>query len=576
MVKLADRLHNMKTLGVMRPEKKRRIAKETLEIYTPIANRLGMNSIRHQLESLSFQAMYPERHRVLTNSIKKVRGHRKELVETINSALEARLEQMEIACNIQGREKFLYSIYKKMKQKKLPFSDIFDVYAFRIYCEDVNTCYRILGVVHNLYNPVPGKFKDYIALPKDNGYQSLHTILIGPFGVPIEIQIRTHQMHRMSESGIAAHWLYKTHDEDHNAPKALATEWVRNLLEVQKTAGNSLEFLENLKVDLYPQEVFVFTPEGSIIKLPRNACIIDFAYAVHSDIGDSCISGHIDNALAPLQTKLENGMTVKVNTAEWASPNMVWLNYAVTTKARAKIRSHFKHFKQQEAIILGRRLLNKELLNIGSQLSRFNNNELEQLLTALHVTSMDVLFEEIGMGDKMPFLVAKQLAQDDISAPVKLDDNHKRNTSQPLIIKGSEGVVIILAKCCHPIPGDPIIGFFHAGKGITIHHPECRHSLDERRKSTDELEVEWADDSQGEYPTEIRIELLNQSGTLAIIASTISNMQSNIENVRITEQDAHISIDFITFTVRDRVHLASIMRQLKKLSIVIKITRIKG
>jgi len=575
MVKLADRLHNMKTLGVMKPKKKWRIAKETLEIYTPIANRLGMNSIRHQLESLSFQAMYPERHRILTHSVKKVRGHRKELVGTINSALEARLEQMDIEANVQGREKFLYSIYKKMKQKKLPFSDIFDVYAFRIYCEDVNTCYRILGVIHNLYKPVPGKFKDYIALPKDNGYQSLHTILIGPFGVPIEIQIRTHQMHRMSESGIAAHWLYKTQDEDHNAPKALATEWVRNLLEVQKTAGNSLEFLENLKVDLYPQEVFVFTPQGSIIKLPYNACIIDFAYAVHSDIGDSCISGHIDNKLAPLQTKLENGMTVKVNTAAWATPNMVWLNYAVTTKARAKIRSHFKHFKQQEAINLGRRLLNKELLNIGKKISSFSEDELEQLLTALHVNSMDILFEEIGMGDKMPFLVAKQLSQNDISATVKLENSVKHST-QPLIIKGSEGVVISLAKCCHPIPGDPIIGYFHAGKGIIIHHPECRNSLDEKRKSTDELEVEWADDSEGEYPTAIRIELLNQPGTLAIIASTISNMQSNIENVTVTEQDAHISVDFLTFTVKDRIHLASIMRELKKLSIVVKITRIKG
>jgi len=575
MVKLADRLHNMQTLGVMRPEKKYRIAKETLEIYTPIANRLGMNSIRHQLELLSFEAMYPIRHNVLLAHIKKARGHRKEIIETITSALENRIDQMEIACKIKGREKFLYSIYKKMRNKKLSFSDIFDVYAFRIYCEDVNACYRLLGVVHNLYKPVPGKFKDYIALPKANGYQSLHTVLIGPYGVPIEIQIRTHKMHRLSESGIAAHWLYKTDSEGSITPKSHAAEWIRDLLELQQTSGNSLEFIDNLKVDLFPQEVFVFTPKGKIITLPRNASIVDFAYAVHTDIGNACVSGKIDKQFASLQTKLENGVTVDVTTADWGKPNPVWLNYAITTKARSRIRSYLKNFKQKEAISLGRNLLSKELLAMKLHLDDVSEELFAELLQAINISSTDALYEEIGLGNKMPFLIAKQLNQDDVSAAVKLD-NEEKHDKTPLIIKGTEGIVITLANCCHPIPGDNIIGYFHPGKGISIHRPECHNVMEERKNAVDWLEVEWSNDLEGEYPTSIRIELLNQPGTLAMIATTISKLGSNIENVSIADQDARVSIDHITFSVKNRVHLAKIMRQLKKSPITLKITRIKG
>lgn len=575
MVKLGDRLHNMRTLGVMRPDKKRRIAKETLDIYTPIANRLGMNNIRHQLESLCFEAMYPMRYRILKNAVKKARGNRKELIETITSSLKNRLLQAQVDCNVQGREKYLYSIYKKMLTKKLSFSDIFDVYAFRILCEDVDTCYRILGIVHNLFKPIPGKFKDYIALPKANGYQSLHTILIGPYGVPIEIQIRTHQMHRMSESGIAAHWLYKSDEEDNSNSKTRASEWVRDLLETQKTAGNSLEFIDNLKVDLFPQDIFVFTPKGSIIKLPKNASVVDFAYAVHTDIGNSCVSARIDKRLVPLQSKLESGVTVEVITASWARPNPLWLNYVVTTKARAGIRSYLKHFKQQEAINLGHRLLEKELQDTGMKFADITELMQNQLLQAVNLESMDELLEEIGLGNKMPFLIAKQLTQDDIGAAIKLDDVEARKET-PLIIKGTEGMVITIAKCCRPIPGDPIVGYFNPGKGIVVHHHECRNSTGERKKSADWLEVEWSHDASGAYPTEIRVELLNQPGTLATIASTISKMDSNIENVIIKDQDVYVSVDYITLTVKDRVHLANIMRQLKKLFIVLKITRVRG
>ncbi|NOQ13218.1 MAG: RelA/SpoT family protein, partial [Methyloprofundus sp.] len=498
--------------------------------------------------------------------------NRKEIIATINDSIKTRLHQANIMCEVEGREKFLYSIYKKMHAKQLSFSDIFDVYAFRIYCVDVDTCYRVLGVVHNLFKPVPGKFKDYIALPKANGYQSLHTILIGPYGVPVEIQIRTEQMHRMSESGIAAHWLYKSEDGEHSTPKNRATEWVRDLLEQQQSTGNSLEFIDNLKVDLFPQEVFVFTPQGDIIKLPRNASVVDFAYAVHTDIGNSCVSARIDKRLVPLQTQLDNGVTVEVITASWARPNPLWLNYVITTKARSGIRSYLKHFKQQEAINLGRRLLEKELVDIGKKFCDITELMQTQLLEALKLNTLDELLEDIGLGNKMPFLIAKQLNQENISAAIKLDDTETRKET-PLIIKGTEGMVVTLAKCCRPIPGDPIVGYFNPGKGIVVHHHECRNSTDERKKSTEWIDVEWSEDVTGDYLTEIRIELLNQRGTLATIASTISKMDSNIESVHIADQDAHVSIDIITFTVKDRVHLANIMRQLKKLLIILKITR---
>ncbi|MGR9114495.1 MAG: RelA/SpoT family protein [Gammaproteobacteria bacterium] len=575
MVKLADRLHNMQTLGSMPTSKKRRIAKETLDIYAPIANRLGMNQVRHQLESLGFKALYPGRHAVLKNAVKKARGNRREIVEIIENSIKNRLQQAGLVCDVVGREKNLYSIYQKMLNKKISFADVFDVYAFRILCDQVDTCYRVLGVVHNLYKPVPGRFKDYIALSKANGYQSLHTILVGPYGVPIEIQIRTHDMHRMSESGIAAHWLYKSDNEKSEHAQARANEWLRELLEIHKSAGNSLEFIDNLKIDLFPQEVFVFTPQGGIIKLPRGATIVDFAYAVHTDIGNSCVSARIDKQLVPLQTQLENGVTVEVITASWARPNPLWLNYVVTAKARSSIRAYLKHFKQQEAINLGRRLLEKELEGMDMQLDHMPTDRIETLLNVLSMPSFDALLEDIGLGNKMPFLVAKRLSQDDIYAAVKLNDNEKA-LDAPLIIKGTEGMVVTLAKCCRPIPGDSIIGFFNPGRGIVVHHHECRNSNEVRKKQTGWLDVEWSEDTSGEFPADIRIELLNQRGSLATVAATISEMDSNIENVTVVDQDDRVSVDLITLTVRDRVHLANIMRRLKKLFIVLKITRVKA
>jgi guanosine-3',5'-bis(diphosphate) 3'-pyrophosphohydrolase len=574
IVKLADRLHNMQTLGVMPAAKKRRIARETLDIYAPIANRLGMNSIRQKLEALSFEAMYPMRHAVLNNAVKKARGNRRKIVDIIESTIKNRLEQAGLNCDVAGREKNLYSIYKKMLNKKISLADIFDVYAFRIFCDDVDTCYRVLGVMHNLYKPIPGRFKDYIALPKANGYQSLHSILMGPYGVPIEVQIRTHEMHRMSESGIAAHWLYKSDDDKMEKFQDRANEWLRDLLEIQKSAGDSLEFIDNLKVDLFPQEVFVFTPQGAIIKLPRGATIIDFAYAVHTDVGNACVSARIDKQLVPLQTKLENGVTVEVITASWARPNPLWLNYVVTAKARSGIRNYLKHFKQQEAINLGRRLLEKELQAMHLHLENVSKDKIQALLQIMSKQSLDELLEDIGLGNKMPFLVAKRIAQDDINASIKLDDSDQ-SQRKPLIIKGTEGMIITLAKCCRPIPGDSIIGYFNPGKGIVVHHHECRNSA-VRKKQTNWLDVEWSQDAAGDFPVEIRLEILNQRGSLATVASTISEQNSNIENVTVVDQDDRISVDLITLTVKDRVHLAKIMRRLKELSIVLKITRVKA
>lgn len=575
IVKLADRLHNMQTIAAMPTEKQQRIAHETLEIYAPLANRLGMNDIRHKLEALSFAAMYPERYNELDKAVKKERGNRRKIVETIESAIKNRLSEARLACEVVGREKNLYSIFKKMSDKKILLSDVFDIYAFRIYCDSVDSCYRVLGVIHNLYKPIPGRFKDYIALPKENGYQSLHSVLMGPFGVPIEIQIRTHEMHRMAESGIAAHWLYKTDNDKTEKAQALANEWLRDLLELQTTAGDSLEFIDNLKIDLFPQEVFVFTPKGAIIKLPRGATTVDFAYAVHTDIGNACVSARIDKQLVPLQSKLENGMTVEIITAVWARPNPLWLNYVITVKARSSIRNYLKNFKQQEAINLGRRLLEKELQIMNLRIDDIDDARIKALLKIIDMPSLDNLLEDIGLGNKMPFLVAKQLTQDDINANIKLNDNEKIQRT-PLIIKGTEGMVITLAKCCRPIPGDSIIGFFNPGTGIVVHHHECRNRVLLRKKDTSWLDVEWSQDIVGDFPAELRLEIMNQRGALATIASTISDLDSNIENVNVVDQDDRVCVDLITLTAKDRVHLAKIMRRLKELPIVLKITRVKA
>jgi len=574
LIKLADRLHNMRTLGVMRPDKRRRIARETLEIYAPLANRLGMNQVRLELEDLGFAALYPMRARVLAEAVRRARGNRKEILNRIETAIRRRLRQEGIEGEVKSREKHLYSLYLKMKNKGLSFREVFDVYAFRIIVDRPDTCYRVLGIMHNLYKPVPGKFKDYIAIPKSNGYQSLHTILFGPYGVPIEVQIRTADMDRVAESGIAAHWLYKSGDESPNSAQARAREWLLELLEMQKHAGNSLEFLENVKIDLFPEEVYVFTPRGDIMELPRGATPVDFAYAVHTEIGNTCIAAKIDRRLAPLRTQLKNGQTVEIITASGAHPNPVWLNFVVTAKARYNIRHYLKRLQADEAVALGRRLLDKALYDEGSSLQAVTESgRLDQVVAACNLERPENLFREIGLGNRMPMLVARQLL-DGAGRQSRGDASYPDGSHAPLLIKGTEGMVVSFAKCCRPIPGDPIIGFVSAGRGIVIHTQYCRNVADYRNQPEKWVDVEWEQDVEGEYPTDIRIEVANQKGVLATVASIIAEMGSNIENVAIEERDGMNTSMLFTITVYDRKHLARIMRRLRHIRLVLRISRV--
>ncbi len=575
MVKLADRLHNMTTLGAMVPAKQRRIARETLDIYVPLAARLGMNDIRHQLEMLSFAALYPMRNRILAEAVRKSRGNRTQILTTIEKSITQRLNECAVVAKVSGREKHLYSIYKKMQRKKISFSDVFDVYAFRIFCHDADTCYRILGIIHSLFRPLPGRFKDYIALPKANGYQSLHTIMVGPYGIPLEIQIRTFEMHQLSETGIAAHWLYKKGDKKASESKERAKAWLHDLLELQKEAGDSVEFIDNLKVDLFPKEVFVFTPKGLVVKMPRGSSIVDFAYAVHTDVGNKCVSARVNRRLVPLQTPLGNGMTVEVVTHAKAEPNPIWLNYVVTAKARSAIRSYLHHLQKGEATNLGKRLFKRELKAIGLTKKSASTEQLNELVHAFSFDTLEQLYEAIGLGDRMPFVVVQRLVEIASLADQTLVSS-KQKTDSPLLIKGTEGIVISLPQCCRPLPGDPIIGYFNPGRGVVIHRLECKNSNEDRKKQNQWLHVEWSDKIQGnEFSADIRIELLNERGSLATVVSTISSMDSNIENVKIIEQDERVSVDLITITVFNRVHLAAIIRKLKLLSIVLKIIRVK-
>jgi len=574
IVKLADRVHNMRTLGVMPSDKKRRIARETLEIYVPLANRLGMNNIRIELSELAFQAMYPLRHRVIDKAVRNARGQRKEVVGKIEATIKKRLDESNLKCEVFGREKNLYSIYQKMVDKNISLSEIFDVYAYRLVVEKPDDGYRALGVMHSLYKPVPGRFKDYIALPKENGYQSLHTVLVGPYGLFLEMQIRTREMHRMAESGIAAHWLYKGDTNKKSYSHEPTNEWLRDLLEIQKSAGNSLEFIDNLKVNLFPQQVYVFTPKGAIVKLPRGATVVDFAYAVHTDVGNATASARVDMVLVPLQTRLENGQTVDVITGEWARPNPLWLNFVVTVKARAAIRTYLQNFKKKEAIALGRRLLDKELDAHGVRLESVSEERLENAQKILKYASLDDFLEDIGLGNRLPFLLVNRFFLEKNTVGSNHDEMG-RSSGSPLFIKGTEDMVTTRAKCCRPIPGDPIIGFFNPGKGIVIHLDDCKNVTKRLRHDKGWLDVQWDYDVEGDFSVEIRLEVKNKRGTLATLASTISMMGSSIESVDIRDQSDEISLDFITFTVRNRVHLANVMRKLRKLQIVVKISRVK-
>lgn len=568
MVKLADRLHNMRTVGALRPDKRRRIARETLEIYAPIAQRLGMNAMRRELELLGFRAYWPQRYATLERAVQRARGHRKEVLQRIEASVVNRMEEAGVVARIIGREKNLYSIYKKMREKGLSFADVFDVYAIRIIVEDVDTCYRCLGIMHNLYKPVPGRFKDYIAIPKANGYQSLHTTLFGPHGIPLEIQIRTEEMDHVAESGIAAHWLYKSGDRHSATAQARAREWMKTVLEMQQSAGDSIEFLENIKVDLFPDEVYVFTPKGDIMELPRGATPVDFAYAVHSDVGNSCVAAKIDRQLAPLSTQLESGQAVEVITAPNARPNPAWLGFVVTGKARANIRHHLKNLKEDEAGVLGRRLLEKALTSIGRSLDGVDEVQMHALLEEFGIPDVGRLYEDIGLGTRMAPLVARRLVGD---AEVPADGKRA-----PLAIRGTEGMVVSFAKCCYPIPGDPIVGVMSTGRGMVIHREGCRNVAEFRGQPDKWVPLEWSADVDREFPASVRVQSENQRGVLATLASKIASMDANIENVSFEERDSTTTTITFLLSVRDRRHLARLIRSIRNSPAVMKVWRMRG
>jgi len=574
LVKIADRLHNMRTLDVLAPDKRRRIARETLDIYAPIANRLGMNNVRVEFEELGFAALYPMRARRISAAVKSIRGNRKEIVSQIQTSLEACLEREGLPGRTIGREKHLYSIYEKMRSKRKSFSEIMDVYAFRVIVDRADTCYRVLGAVHSLYKPVPGRFKDYIAIPKANGYQSLHTTLFGMHGVPIEIQIRTEEMEAMANNGIASHWLYKSSDDLPSNAHIRAREWVNGLLEMQKHAGNSLEFIENVKIDLFPDEIYVFTPKGQIFELPAGSTAVDFAYAIHTDVGNSCVACRISRRLAPLSEPLQSGQTVEIITAPGTQPNPAWLSFVVTGKARSNIRHYLKNQKHSESVALGRRLLNKALAGFGTQIESISAENFDAVLQQTNVKTVDQLLEEIGLGNHMSYMIAQRLAaHSNVAAGEDQTDPEQQGT---LAIRGSEGMVMNYAKCCHPIPGDPIAGHISSGRGMVIHTDDCNNIADIRDNPEKCVAVTWDPEVEGEFSVELRVELENQRGIIATLATTITGAEANIEKISTVERDARFSIVNLSLNVKNRVHLARVMKRVRLIKPVTKVTRVKS
>ncbi|MEI7950948.1 MAG: bifunctional GTP diphosphokinase/guanosine-3',5'-bis pyrophosphate 3'-pyrophosphohydrolase [Gammaproteobacteria bacterium] len=572
LVKLADRLHNMRTLEVLSQEKRRRIARETIDIYAPIANRLGMHNIRVEFEELSFSMLYPMRAPLIEAAVKSVSGHRKELVSQIQTALASCLKRESMPGRVMGREKHLFSIYKKMKLKRRSFKDITDVFAFRIITDQVDTCYRILGAVHNLYKPVPGKFKDFIAIPKVNGYQSLHTTLFGMHGVPIEIQIRTEEMDAMANNGIAAHWLYKSSDNKPNQSHIRARQWVLDLLEMQKNAGNSLEFIEHVKTDLFPDEIYVFSPKGKIMELPAGSTPVDFAYAVHTDVGNACVACRINRKLAPLSEPLQSGQTVEI-IASGTQPNPSWLSFVVTGKARSNIRHFLKNQRRSEAIALGRRLLNKTLSNYGFHLANIPKQKVGGLLEETNFEVLDDLLEDIGLGNRMAFMVARRLIPNENKDGKSLED---ARSDSALAIRGTEGLLMTFSKCCHPIPGDPIVGYVSAGRGMIVHTESCKNVADIRHDPKKYVSLRWDPGVQGEFTVELRVEVEHQRGIIATLANTITGTEANIEKMTMSDRDAQFSIVNLTLLVRNRIHLARVMKRVRVIKSVTKVTRVKN
>ena len=561
LVKLADRTHNMRTLNILPAEKQRRIARETLEIYAPIANRLGIHSMKVELEDLGFKVLYPFRYRVLERALNKALGNQRQFLRKIETNLQRILAENMISGEVHSREKHLYGIYSKMTRKRRPLAEIVDVYGLRIVVGSADACYRVLGLVHSLYKPMPGRFKDYIAIPRVNGYQSLHTTLFGPNGIPLEVQIRTREMDRVAERGIAAHWQYKAVDKFTYSAEARARDWLKSLMEMQH-AANSEEFLETVKVDLFPDKVYVFTPRGDILRLPRGATAVDFAYAVHTDVGNRCVAAKLDRRLVPLRTALQNGQTVEIITAKGARPNPNWVNFVATAKARNAIRGYLRNLQGTEARDLGKRLLDQALKAQGSSLRKVRKSRLQALLKELALESSNLLFEQLGLGERLSPVVANMLLQ----------SKAESGASGSLAIAGTEGMVVTYAHCCYPIPGDEIIGYMSSGRGLVIHRNTCGNLAEYRKQPSKWIAVGWKRNVQGDFEAEVHVRALNRMGLLAEMAAGISATQCNIDQVSVDTDDDAVSLVFL-LRVRDRTHLARVIRSIRSLPDVVRVSR---
>ncbi len=573
LIKLADRLHNMRTLDAVAPAQRRRVASETLEIYAPIANRLGLDGLYRELQELGFQHIHPMRYRVLAKAVKGARGNRREVVDKILEAIRQRLGDAQLEASVTGREKHIYSIYKKMIEKKLSFTEVLDIYGFRVVVRDVPACYVALGALHSLYKPVPGKFKDYIAIPKLNGYQSLHTALIGPYGVPVEVQIRTRDMHRVAETGVASHWLYK--DEESGTLSEVQSrthKWLQSLIEIQNASGDSAEFLEHVKVDLFPAEVYVFTPKGKIMALPRGATAVDFAYAVHTDIGNRCVAAKVNYELVPLRAELKNGDRVEIVTAAHAHPNPAWLSYVRTGKARSQIRHFLKTMQFEESTALGERLLGQALRALESDPIAIGPARWDKLVRESGAKSREEILADVGLGKRLAAIVARQLLALADHAPA---DARPQGAAASIVIRGSEGMAVQFAKCCRPIPGDPIIGFIKKGQGLVVHTHDCPIVARARTDPDKWIDVEWAPDTERAFDVGIRLVAANQRGVLAKVATAISEAGSNIDNVSMDEERGVYTAMHFTIQVHNRLHLARVMKALRRIPEVVRITRIK-
>ena len=565
LVKLADRTHNLRTMDAVAPAKRRQVARETLDIYAPVAERLGLYTIKLELEELGFQTLYPQRYRVIERALRRARGNQKEFLAKIQAQLEPALKKAGIEAQVETREKHLYSVYQKMQRKRAPLAEIVDVYGLRIIVDSVDTCYRAIGVVHSVYKPMPGRFKDYVAIPRVNGYQSLHTTLFGPNAVPIEVQIRTHDMDRVAESGIAAHWKYKEHTGEGSAQQESARAWLTHLMQMQES-GSSEEFIESVKVDLFPDKVYVFTPRGDILRLPRGATVVDFAYAVHTDVGNRCVAAKVDRRLTPLRTVLRNGQTVHVITAKGARPNPAWVNFVVTAKARTGIRHYLKSLKRHEAVELGRLLLQQALTEFQVELETVDAATLKTALAEFGLHTLDELYEKIGLGERLAPLVARRLLPGDQS-------QSSGGQAAPLAVAGAEGLLVSYAHCCYPLPGDPILAFLSTGRGIVIHRETCANVTDYRKHPENWLPVNWQSSEGRFFFTEIRVEAVNRMGLLAAVSAAISGTQTNICSVNFQHDESETATMIFMIEVRDREHLARVIRTVRRMNDVVRIVR---